>query len=128
MGVGFPEDLLDGIARGIDLFDCVAATRNGRHGSAWTSTGKVSVRAARNRSESRPLDPDCDCETCERFSLAYLRHLFVAGEMLGLRLVSLHNIRFLVRLGEQARHHILEGSFDRWSHEWLRRYHHKESA
>ena len=128
MGVGFPEDLLDGIARGIDLFDCVAATRNGRHGSAWTSTGKVSVRAAQNRSESRPLDPDCDCETCERFSLAYLRHLFVAGEMLGLRLVSLHNIRFLVRLGEQARHHIFEGSFDRWSQEWLRRYHHKESA
>lgn len=126
MGVGFPEDLLDGIARGVDLFDCVAATRNGRHGSAWTSTGKVNVRTARNRSESRPLDPNCDCETCQRFSLAYLRHLFVAGEMLGLRLVSLHNIRFLTRLGEQARDAILEGSFNRWGRQWLQRYHDKE--
>ncbi len=127
MGVGFPDDLLDGIARGVDLFDCVAATRNGRHGSAWTSTGKVNVRTAKNRFMSGPLDPDCDCETCERFSLAYLRHLFVAGEMLGLRLVSLHNIRFLVRLGEQARRAILKGSFDHWSREWLRRYHDKET-
>jgi len=126
MGVGFPDDLLEGIARGVDLFDCVAATRNGRHGSAWTSTGKVNVRTARNRSESGPLDPDCDCETCRRFSLAYLRHLFVAGEMLGLRLVSLHNIRFLIRLGEQARHAIIEGSFNGWSRQWLQRYHDKE--
>ena len=125
MGVGFPEDLLDGIARGVDLFDCVAATRNGRHGSAWTSRGRVNVRTAQHRSVAGPLDPDCDCETCQRFSLAYLRHLFVAGEMLGLRLVSLHNIRFLVRLGEEARRHILHGSFDAWRHDWLQRYHHE---
>lgn len=127
MGVGFPPDLLDGIERGVDLFDCVAATRNGRHGSAWTSSGRVNVRAATNRTVSEPLDPGCDCETCHRFSLGYLRHLFVAGEMLGLRLVSIHNIRFLVRLAEQARQHILDGSFDRWRREWLQRYHDRGS-
>jgi queuine tRNA-ribosyltransferase len=123
MGVGFPDDLLEGIARGVDLFDCVAATRNGRHGSAWTSRGKVNIRAASLRLSGEPLDPDCDCETCRRFSRSYLRHLFMAEEMLGLRLVSIHNIRFLIRLGEQARLEILRGTFDRWRQEWLERYH-----
>ncbi len=123
MGVGFPEDLVEGIARGVDLFDCVAATRNGRHGSAWTMTGRLNVRNGANRTAEAPLDPECDCETCRRFSLGYLRHLFVAQEMLGLRLVSLHNVRFLIRLTEQARAAILAGDFGRWSHEWLRRYH-----
>ncbi len=122
MGVGFPDDLVEGIARGVDLFDCVAATRNGRHGSAWTETGKVNIRKAAHRSSEQPLDPGCDCATCARFSRGYLRHLFVAEEMLGLRLVSLHNVRFLLRVGEQARRAILEGNFDRWSREWLRRY------
>ncbi len=123
MGVGFPDDMVEGIARGVDLFDCVAATRNGRHGSAWTSTGKVNIRGAKFRLSEEPLDPACDCETCARFSRAYLRHLFVAEEMLGLRLVSIHNVRFLVRLGELARAAIVAGSFDRWRQEWLQRYH-----
>lgn len=127
MGVGFPEDLVEGIARGVDLFDCVAATRNGRHGSAWTMSGRVNVRNAGNRTSEAPLDSDCDCETCARFSLGYLRHLFVAQEMLGLRLVSLHNIRFLLRVTELARAAILEGTFTRWSHDWLRRYHGHEA-
>ena len=123
MGVGFPADLLEGIARGVDLFDCVAATRNGRHGTAWTTTGRVNVKAASNRLSELPLDPECDCETCTTFSRAYLRHLFVVGEILGLRLVSIHNIRFLVRLAEQARQHIIAGSFDGWSRAWLERHH-----
>lgn len=123
MGVGFPADLLEGIARGVDLFDCVAATRNGRHGTAWTTTGRVNVKAASNRLSGLPLDPECDCETCTTFSRAYLRHLFVVGEILGLRLVSIHNIRFLVRLAEQARQHIIAGSFDGWSRAWLERHH-----
>jgi queuine tRNA-ribosyltransferase len=123
MGVGFPEDLVEGIARGVDLFDCVAATRNGRHGSAWTMTGRVNIRNASNRTSEAPLDPECDCETCRRFSLGYLRHLFVAQEMLGLRLVSIHNVRFLLRIGELARAAILAGDFRHWSHDWLRRYH-----
>jgi queuine tRNA-ribosyltransferase len=125
MGVGFPPDLLEGIARGIDLFDCVAPTRNGRHGSAWTASGRVNVRGAANRLADIPLDPECDCETCTRFSRAYLRHLFVAEEMLGLRLVSIHNVRFLIRLAEQARGAIVAGHFDRWSREWLERYHNR---
>jgi len=122
MGVGFPDDLVEGIARGVDLFDCVAATRNGRHGSAWTATGKLNIRSAGFRAADEPLDAGCDCATCRRFSRGYLRHLFVAGEMLGLRLVSLHNVRFLVRLAEEARRAILEGNFDRWSRAWLQRY------
>ncbi|HET7025793.1 MAG TPA: tRNA guanosine(34) transglycosylase Tgt [Gemmatimonadales bacterium] len=128
MGVGFPEDLLEAIARGVDLFDCVAATRNGRHGSAWTARGKVNIRRADLRLSDDPLDADCDCVTCRTYPRAYLRHLFMAEEMLGLRLLSLHNVRFLVRLGEQARQHILRGTFHDWSREWLRRYHGKERA
>jgi len=122
MGVGFPADLLEGIARGIDLFDCVAATRNGRHGTAWLPSGRLNVRGARNRLSEAPLDPECDCETCTRFSLGYLRHLFVVEEILGLRLVSVHNIRFLVRLGEEARRRILDGSFEGWRRDWLARH------
>ena len=128
MGVGFPADLIEGIARGVDLFDCVAATRNGRHGSAWTSTGRVNVRGAAHRTADEPLDSRCDCETCTRFSRAYLRHLFMAGEMLGLRLVSIHNVRFLIRLGEEARAHILAGTFDGWSRDWLRRHSGQDKA
>jgi queuine tRNA-ribosyltransferase len=123
MGVGFPADLLEGIARGIDLFDCVAATRNGRHGTAWLPTGRINVRGAALTGSSQPLDPECDCETCTTYPRGYLRHLFVVEDMLGLRLVSIHNVRFLVRLGEQARAHILDGTFGGWSTEWLRRYH-----
>lgn len=128
MGVGFPEDLVEGIARGVDLFDCVAATRNGRHGSAWTWRGRVNIRKASHRTDERPLDAACDCATCARFSRGYLRHLFVAGDILGLRLVSLHNVRFLLRIGEQARAAILAEDFERWSREWLRGYHAREDA
>jgi queuine tRNA-ribosyltransferase len=122
MGVGFPPDLLEGISRGIDLFDCVAATRNGRHGTAWLPTGRLNVRGSALRDSTAPLDPECDCETCTTYPRGYLRHLFVVEDILGLRLVSIHNIRFLVRLGEQARAHILDGTFDGWSREWLGRY------
>ncbi len=122
MGVGFPPDLLEGIARGIDLFDCVAATRNGRHGTAWLPTGRVNVRSAALKGSREPLDPECDCETCTTFSRGYLRHLFVVEDILALRLIALHNVRFLLRLGEQARARILDGSFGRWSRDWLDRY------
>lgn len=128
MGVGFPDDLLEGIARGVDLFDCVAATRNGRHGSAWTSAGKVNIRSAALRLSDLPLDPECDCDTCRRFPRAYLRHLFMAEEMLGLRLLSIHNIRFLVRLGEQARAAILAGRFEAFRREWSGRYHQRGAS
>lgn len=122
MGVGFPADLLEGIARGVDLFDCVAATRNGRHGTAWLPRGRVNVRGASLKGSLEPLDQSCDCETCTTYPRGYLRHLFVVEDMLGMRLVSIHNIRFLVRLGEQARAHILDGTFDGWSRDWLSRH------
>lgn len=123
MGVGYPDDLLEGIRRGVDLFDCVAPTRNGRNGTAWTEEdGQINMKAARYRTDARPLDPECDCYTCRTYSRAYLRHLFVAGEVLGLRLLSHHNVRFLLRLGERAGAHIAAGTFDAWSTDWLERH------
>jgi queuine tRNA-ribosyltransferase len=123
MGVGFPEDLVEGVRRGVDLFDCVAPTRMGRNGTAFTSDGRVNVRRAELRADPRPLDESCDCTTCTRFSRAYIRHLFVTDEILGLRLLSLHNVHFLVALMRRARAAIVDGSFDAWSRDWLARYH-----
>jgi queuine tRNA-ribosyltransferase len=123
MGVGFPEDLVEGVRRGIDMFDCVAPTRMGRNGTAFTADGRVNVRRAELRADPRPLDETCECSTCKRFSRAYIRHLFVADEILGLRLVSLHNVHFLVALMRRARAAIIDGSFDGWSSDWLARYH-----
>jgi queuine tRNA-ribosyltransferase len=123
MGVGFPEDLIEGVARGVDLFDCVAPTRNGRQGTAFTSDGKLNVRRAELRADPRPLDEGCECSTCTRFSRAYIRHLFVSDEVLGLRLLSLHNVHFLTAIMRRARRAILEGDFPAWSRDWLQRYH-----
>lgn len=124
MGVGFPEDLVAAVERGIDMFDCVAPTRNGRHGSAFTADGRIIVRNAALKTDDGPLDPTCDCETCTQYTRGYLRHLFMAEEMLGLRLLSLHNIRFLIRLAAEMREQIRRGDFPRWATEWRRRYAH----
>jgi queuine tRNA-ribosyltransferase len=122
MGVGFPEDVVAAIARGVDLVDCVAPTRMGRNGTAFTDAGPVNIRNAAHRDDPGPLDPTCDCETCTTFSRGYLRHLFQAGELLGLRLLSLHNVRFLIRLSARARAAVTDGTFDGWSRAWLDRY------
>jgi queuine tRNA-ribosyltransferase len=122
MGVGFPEDLLEAVARGMDLFDCVAPTRNGRNGQAFTLDGPRNLRNAVHRTDPAPLDPTCDCETCRTYSRGYLRHLFMADELLGLRLLSLHNVRFLIRLGEEAQRRVGDGSFPSWQRDWLARY------
>ncbi len=122
MGVGFPDDLLRGIARGMDLFDCVAPTRNGRNGTAFTVAGPMNIRNAAYRRDSLPVDESCDCETCQTYSRAYLRHLFAADELLGLRLLSLHNVRFLIGLAAEARKQIEAGVFDNWSQDWISRY------
>ncbi len=122
MGVGFPEDLIASVARGMDLFDCVAPTRNGRNGSAYTPDGPLNIRNAAHRTDAAALDDSCDCETCRTYSRGYLRHLFMAEELLGLRLLSLHNVQFLIRLAQEARRHILAGDFCQWQHEWLERY------
>ena len=122
MGVGFPEDLIEGVRRGIDLFDCVAPTRMGRTGAVFTHDGRLNVKRAELRNDPGPLDRDCDCPACTRFSRAYLRHLFVTEEILGLRLLSLHNVHFLIRLMRTAREKLASGTFDQWSADWLARY------
>jgi len=122
MGVGFPADLVAAVERGVDLFDCVAPTRHGRNGSAFTPDGPVNIRNAEHREDPRPLDATCDCETCTTFSRGYLRHLFVAEELLGLRLLSLHNVRFLIRLAAEMRAAIRARDFPRWADAWRRRY------
>jgi queuine tRNA-ribosyltransferase len=123
MGVGFPEDLVEGVRRGVDLFDCVAPTRMGRNGAAFTRDGRLNIKRAEFRADRRPLDESCDCACCTRFSRAYVRHLFLADEILGLRLLSLHNVHFLVSLMREARSALLGGTFDGWSEAWLQRYH-----
>lgn len=122
MGVGYPEDLLETIARGADMFDCVAPTRNGRNGTAFTTDGQVNVKRASFISDFRPLDPECDCECCRNYSRAYLRHLLSCGELLAKRLLSLHNVAFLVALARRARTAVLAGEFAAWSSAWLERY------
>jgi queuine tRNA-ribosyltransferase len=108
MGVGRPIDLLESVLRGIDLFDCVMPTRNGRNATAFTSRGTVKLRNAQYKTDTRPLDPDCDCPVCTRFSLGYLRHLFIAEEMLGPILVSWHNLAYYQRLLRDLRTAISE--------------------
>jgi queuine tRNA-ribosyltransferase len=115
MGVGFPEDLLFCIAQGVDFFDCVLPTRNGRNGTAFTWHGKVIVKAAHEKDRFAPLDETCSCYTCRTFDRAYLRHLFHAEELLALRLVSLHNVHFYQSLLRSAREHIETGDFPRWA-------------
>jgi queuine tRNA-ribosyltransferase len=122
MGVGFPEDLIEGIRRGVDLFDCVAPTRMGRNGSAFTRDGRLNIKRTEFRTDPRPLDPECDCSACTRFTRAYIRHLFVSDEILGLRLLSLHNVHFLLSLVRQARAAIQKGDLDSWSQDWLTRH------
>ncbi len=111
MGVGRPDDLLAGVAAGIDLFDCVMPTRNGRNASAFTSTGPIRLRNACHRRDRNPVDAACSCYTCANFSRAYLHHLFQADEMLGPTLLSLHNIAFYLRLMADARTAIAERRF-----------------
>ncbi len=128
MGVGFPADLVAAIGLGMDLADCVAPTRMGRHGTAFTDDGQLNMGGARWKEDDAPLDADCDCETCRTFSRAYIRHLFQAGELLGLRLLALHNVRYLIRLVARARAAIAERYFTAWSGAWLQRYTSREQA
>ena len=112
MGVGFPEDLLEGIRRGVDLFDCVAPTRIGRDGTAFTPDGKVQIRQSSYRADRRPLVEGCACPCCTKYDRAYLRHLFASHEDLGPRLVSLHNVTFLLTLMRDARAALRAGTFE----------------
>jgi queuine tRNA-ribosyltransferase len=122
MGVGLPEDIVEAVGRGVDLFDCVLPTRNARNGCAFTSRGKLVVKNAAYARESGPLDPDCGCEVCRTYSRAYLRHLFNAGEILGPRLATYHNLYFYLHLLAEMRQVIREGRFLEWREGFYKTY------
>ncbi len=122
MGVGDPVDLFEGVERGIDMFDCVLPTRIARHANAFTDSGKINLRNLKFKEDFTPIDDKCDCYTCKHYSKAYLRHLFVAGEGLGGRLLSIHNIRFLIRIMENIRESIKEDRFNEYKDEFLKEY------
>ncbi len=112
MGVGTPEDLVECIARGIDMFDCVLPTRNARNGQCFTSEGVLKIRNATFAKDLRPVDPNCDCYTCQNFTRAYLRHLYKSREILASQLATLHNLRYFLHLVTEAREAILNGRFE----------------
>lgn len=122
MGVGHPANLIEGIARGVDMFDCVLPTRNGRTGTVFTHDGKMNIKNACYFDDFSPIDPNCDCYACKNFSRAYVRHLYRAGEILAVRLLSWHNIHFLVHLVSAARQAIIDGRFSEFRRKFLQRY------
>jgi queuine tRNA-ribosyltransferase len=122
MGVGTPEDLIDGVRLGIDMFDCVMPTRNARNGLLFTSTGRVVIKHQRYQNDEQPLDPDCTCYTCRNYSRAYLRHLFRSGEILASRLNTWHNLHFYKDLMARIRQSIVAGRFDAFRREFLERF------
>jgi queuine tRNA-ribosyltransferase len=119
MGVGKPQDILDGVERGIDMFDCVLPTRNARNGALFTSRGTINIRNARHREDTGPVDPECRCALCADYSRAYLRHLFVEKEIFGLRLATIHNLAFYARMIEDVRSAIRKNEFSRFRSDFL---------
>lgn len=128
MGIGQPEDMWDGVERGVDMFDCVLPTRNGRNGQGFTSMGRINVPNGGYREDFSPLDPNCECPICRRYTRAYLCHLFRAGELLGPRLVTLHNLWFMIGLLRSIRNAIINGHFQAAKQEFFRRYNGKEAT
>ncbi len=122
MGVGEPEDLLEGITRGVDMFDCVLSTRIARHGNAFTRTGKINLKNLKWKEDFTPIENDCDCYTCKNFTKAYIRHLISVDEGLGPRLLSIHNTRFLIKMMEEIRESIKKDSFLEYKKEFLNNY------
>lgn len=122
MGVGHPVDVVDAVARGVDMFDCVLPTRNARRGTVFISTGRLVVKNSGYARDERPLDPACDCYTCRRFSRAYVRHLFASGELLGMRLTTIHAVHHMIHLARAARQAVLERRFRGFHAEFLERF------
>ncbi|MDR3072410.1 MAG: tRNA guanosine(34) transglycosylase Tgt [Clostridiales Family XIII bacterium] len=122
MGVGSPDALIEGVARGVDMFDCVLPTREARHGSVMTSNGPLNIKNAVHTRDFGPLDAECDCYTCRNYSRAYLRHLFKSGEIMSAMLLSIHNLRFLLRLMEQIRQAIESGDFNELRRDFFAKY------
>jgi queuine tRNA-ribosyltransferase len=123
MGVGSTDAILEGVLRGVDMFDCVLPTRIARHGTLMTSTGRLNIRNAKNEQDFGPIDVECDCYTCKNFSRAYLRHLIRCDEGLGQRLLSIHNLRFLIKLTEDVRTAINEDRFQDFKDEYFKKHH-----
>ncbi|HEV2705967.1 MAG TPA: tRNA guanosine(34) transglycosylase Tgt [Pyrinomonadaceae bacterium] len=121
MGVGTPADLVESVARGIDMFDCVLPTRNGRTGQAYTSRGRLNIKNARWTTDTRPLDESCDCSVCRRHTRAYLRHLYMTGEMLAAILITHHNLAFFLDTMRRVRQAIRSGEFTRFRQEFIGR-------
>ncbi|MCX6136051.1 MAG: tRNA guanosine(34) transglycosylase Tgt [Ignavibacteriales bacterium] len=121
MGVGTPENILECIERGIDMFDCVMPTRNGRNSMVFTRDGRVNLRNAKHRTDSRPVDGECSCYGCRNFSRAYLRHLFQVKEILALQLASMHNLTYYLWLVKESRRQIIAGTFSTWKREMIGR-------
>lgn len=121
MGVGLPEDIVEGVARGLDLFDCVIPTRHARTGWLFTSTGRVLIKQARYTQDPNPIDADCECPVCQKFSRAYLRHLFISREMLGVRLNTVHNLWYYGRLMRELRQAIRQNRFEEYRNDFYRR-------
>jgi queuine tRNA-ribosyltransferase len=119
MGVGLPEDLVTCVGLGIDLFDCVIPTRNARNGQVFTSFGRLNIKNAAHREEDMPLDPNCACPACQKYSRAYLRHLYVAREILGTRLLTTHNIHFYLTLMRRAREAIRKDDYSAFASQFL---------
>ena len=122
MGVGDPFDLFEGVERGIDMFDCVHPTRLARHGHAFTKYGKINLKNAKYKTDFTPVDTSCDCECCRNYTKAYVRHLLVAEETLGQRLLSIHNLRFLIRIMEGIRESIKKDKFLEYKEEFIKNY------
>ena len=122
MGVGMPLDILDAVQRGIDMFDCVLPTRMGRNGTVFTTYGRANIKGARYREEFGPIDPECACAVCRRYSAAYLRHLYKAGEILSSRLLTYHNLAFYYRLMQGIRDALDAGRFADFRREFEGKY------
>ena len=122
MGIGSIDEILDGISQGVDMYDCVLPTRIARHGSLMTSHGRVNIREARYKEDFTPLDEECDCYCCKNYTKAYLRHLYVCDETFGKRLLSIHNIRFLIKMMEGARQAIKEDRFLEYKEEVMKKF------
>ncbi|MDO9390764.1 MAG: tRNA guanosine(34) transglycosylase Tgt [bacterium] len=122
MGVGFPEDIIQGVSLGVDMFDCVMPTRNARNGSLFTSTGRLAMRNAKHFDDFSPVDSECDCYLCQNFSRAYLRHLYMSDEILASTLGTMHNLRFYLRMMEGMRLAIEQDGFDQWRKEFMDKY------
>ena len=125
MGVGDPIDILEGVERGVDMFDCVLPTRIARHGNAFTRNGKINLKNAKFKEDFSPIEEECDCYACKHYSKAYIRHLIVANETFGQRLLSIHNLRFLIKLTEDIRESIEEDNYLEFKNNFISKYNNK---